>query len=219
MTATYTTPAKVAAYLQRAAFSASTTPTTATVTMFIEWAQSEIERRTLYAYQAVTATDEIHTLDICGTYRSNLYDKPRIELNHFPIRTMTAATDYLYVWSGSAWVDWVATKTEGRGGDYFVDKARGIIYFLKGYPTLGYPNNIKVTYRWGESTVAPWAEELATMMAAARVLEMDIDRQISSEGGAGGSADFPRIDTTLSSLKAEIEKKLDYKKKKKAVIN
>ena len=207
---TYTTAAKVAAYLQRPAFSVSTTPTSTTVETYITWAEKEIERRTNYAFQVVTETDEIHVMKVVGrSYRHQYLNKPYIVLNHTPVRTLTAATDYLYVWNGGAWVDWVATKTEGRDKDYWVDTKNGYIYFMSGYPLVAYPDNVRVTYRWGDSTVASWAEELATMMAAVRVLEFDQDRVISAEGGSGDSVDFPRLDTTLSSIKAEIEKRLD----------
>ena len=222
MTVTYSSAGLVAAYLQRPAFSASTTPTTATVNLYINWAESEIERRTFYAYQAVTATDEVHTTQTYGSrkgYRSYYLNRPYVQLAHSPIRTMTAGLDYLYVFTGGAWVDWVATKTEGRDEDYWVDTQNGRIYFMKGYPLLSYPDNVKVTYRWGESTVAPWAQELATMMAAVRVLEMDADRTVSSEGGSGDEVDFPRIDTTIASIKADIERKLMFKQKKRAIIN
>lgn len=77
MVVTYTTAAKVAAYLQRSAFSASTTPTDTTVEMFINWAESEIERKTNQAFQAVTVTNEIHSLRKPGrSIYSRWYNKP-----------------------------------------------------------------------------------------------------------------------------------------------
>lgn len=127
------------------------------------------------------------------------------------------------MWNGSTWTDWVSTKTEGRGSDYWVDYNEGIIYFEKGYPLIAYPDNVKVTYRWGKSTVDKWAEELCTLMAAKRVLEFSYDRIISSEGGSGDMADLPRIESRIAALTTEIDKRTDEAKwlnrKKKFIIN
>ena len=225
VTVNYTTAAKVAAYLQRPEFTALTTPTSTTVESYINYAESEIERKTNQAFRAVTETDEIHTMRVVGDgrYRRRYWYKPFIKLSHQPLYTFTSGTDYIYVWNGSAWVDWVATKTEGRDADYWVDTANGIIYFMKGYPMMAHPDNVKVTYRWGNATVAGWAEELATMMAAVRVLEFDQDRVVSAEGGSGDAVDFPRLDSTLSAIKAEIQQRIDENKwlnrRRKFVIN
>lgn len=224
MTVTYTTAAKVWAYLQRGdTLGTASIPSQTTVEMYINWAESEIERRTNRAYQAVTESNEIHTMKFPSrSYFGHYIHKPYIVLNHAPVRTLTAATDYLYVWNGSSWVDWVATKTEGRGNDYWVDTENGYIFFNKGYNLLDYPDNVKVTYRWGGTTVPKWCEELATMMAAVRVLEFDRDRVISAEGGSGDAVDFPRVDTTIASMKQEIERRLDenswLNRKRKFVI-
>ena len=224
MTVTYTTAQKVAAYLQRPAFSESTTPTATSVEMFINWSEGEIERKTNQAFQTLTVTNEIHTMRKIGRrYRSQYYQKPYVKLTKHNIKTMTSGTDKIEVWSGGAWTDWVATKTEGRDKDYWVDQAQGIIYFQKSFPITPYPDNVRVTYRWGESAVPTWAEELATMMAAKRVLQFDYDRTISSEGGSGDEVDLPRIDNTIASLNEEINIRLDenrwLNRKKKFVIN
>ena len=223
MTAVYTTVQNVLAYLQRG--TTTTTPTTATITKFIEWSQGEIERKTNQAFQALTETDEIHSMKKAGTWRHryNLINKPYVKLTKHSIKTFTSGTDYIYVRTANAWVDWVATKTEGLNGDYWVDYNQGIIHFMKAYPLVVYPDNVKVTYRWGEATVPAWAEELCTLMAAKRVLEFDYDRVISAEGGSGDEADLPRADVRIQSLTEEINTRLDenrwLNRRKKFVIN
>lgn len=218
----------MAAYLQRSAFSASTTPTNTDVDMFIEWSQGEIERKTNQAFQAITVSNEFHTIRYVGgaSRRRNytfMINKPYIVLTKSNVRAFTSGTDYIYVWNGSAYTDWVANKTEGRDEDYYVDYNEGVIYFMKNFPVIPYSENVKVTYRYGESTVPSWAEELCTLMAAKRVLEFDYGRVISSEGGSGDEVDLPRISDRIAALNEEITIRLDenrwLNRKKKPVIN
>lgn len=211
MAVTYTTAAKVAAYLQRAAFSGSTTPTSTIVESYINYAESEIERLTGTAYQAVTATDEIHRLRY-RTRRRRPLRPPYVQLDKRPVRDFTESTDYLYVWNGSSWVDWIANKTEGRGDDYWVDYQEGTIHFIRGFPIVTRGDNIKVTYRYGTTSVPGWVEELATMMAALRVLEADSGVTVSNQGGGGDTVQLSTQDSRINNLREEIKRRLDEAK-------
>lgn len=203
----------MAAYLQRAAFSVSTTPTSTTVESFINYAESEIERITGTAWQAITVTNEIHKLRHKATYAGpRLHQKPYVELNNRPVRTFTSGTDKIEVWNGSTWVDWVATKTEGRASDYWVDYQEGRIHFEKSFPLIAWSEGVRVTYRYGETTVAGWVEELATMMAAVRVLEADMGVTISNEGGGSDSVPVLTQDSRIRILQSEINRRLDEAK-------
>lgn len=210
MTVYYTTAAKLAAYLQRPAFSTITTPTTATVESYIGYAESEIERITGTAWKAVSISNEIHKM----RHKSgcSMYQKPYVELDYRPVRSFTITTDKIEVWNGSSWVDWVATKTEGRDKDYWVDYAEGRIYFAKSFPMIGWEEGVRVTYRYGESTVAGWVEELATMMAAVRVLEADMGVTISNEGGGSDSVPVLTQDSRIRIINNEIIRRLDEAK-------
>ena len=211
MTVTYTTSDKVAAYLQRTAFSGSTTPTSTTVESYINYAESEIERATGSAWREVTATDEIHRMRHRANRRRPLR-YPYVQLDKRPIVTLVSGTDYLYVWSGSAWVDWVATKTEGRDGDYWVDYQEGTVHFVKNFPIVNWHDNIKATYRYGHSSVEGWVEEICTMMAALKVLQMDSGVTVSNEGGGSDSVQLSTQDSRISNLDAEITRRLDEAK-------
>ena len=208
MTVTYTTAAKVAEYLQRTAFSGSTTPTSTVVEKYINYAESEIERTTGTAYQKVTVTEEIHRLRH-KSRRHRPLRPPYFQLDYRPVVDFVEDTDYLYVWNGSSWVDWIATKTEGRGDDYWVDYSEGTVHLMRGYPVVNWEDNIKITYRYGHSSVPGWVEELATMMAALRVLEADSGVTVSNEGGGSDSVQLSTQDSRINNLRTEIERRLD----------
>jgi hypothetical protein len=218
MTAVYTTSAKVWEYLQRtdgsSDFTSGTVPTDTTVDTFIEWAQGEIEQVTGQSWQAVTNTDEYHTMRFRHD-RINLGSFPYVQLHKSPIyTTFTSGTDKIEVWNGSSWVDWALTansKSEARDGDYWVDYENGKIYFVKGFPiyaTREVFKNVRVTYRSGYSTVDDWVERLATQIAAIHVLEFDRTQVIAS-GGGGDNIDKPTMDAQIASLKEETRRKLD----------
>ena len=207
MTVTYCTAAQVAAYLQRAAFSGSTTPTSTIVEGYINQAESEINRHTGTAWMPVTVTNEIHRMDYRPSRNVKQW-RPQVALDYRPIRTLTVSTDKIEVYNGSSWVEWVATKTEGRNDDFWVDYANGIIFFEKGYPIYPFNEGVRLTYRYGHSTVAGWVQELAIMMAALRVIEFDRTRMIAA-GGSGGNPDKPTTDGSIISLKSQIKDKLD----------
>lgn len=64
--------------------------------------------------------------------------------------------DKIEIWNGTAWTDWVTTKTEDRGGDFFVDYEIGKIYFLSVSDiTRRDRKNIKLTYRVNRGSVIP----------------------------------------------------------------
>lgn len=200
----------MAAYLQRAAFSGSTTPTSTIVESYINQAESEINRHTGTAWMPITVTNEIHRMDYRPSRNVKQW-RPQVTLDYRPIRTLTVSTDKLEVYNGSSWVEWIATKTAGRNNDYWVDEANGIIFFEKGYPIYPFNEGVRLTYRYGYSTVAGWVQELATMMAALRVIEFDRTRMIAA-GGSGGAPDKPTLDGSIISLKEQIKDKLDEAK-------
>jgi hypothetical protein len=219
MAVTYCTSKMVFEYLQRTDtvatvkqtdFGTGTTPTKLTVEDYINRAESEINRHTGTAWMPITVTNEIHRMDFRPSRNVKQW-RPQVILDYRPIRTLTVSTDKIEVYNGSSWAEWVATKTEGRNADYWVDYANGIIFFEKGYPIYPFNEGVRLTYRYGYSTVAGWVQELATMMAALRVIEFDRTRMVAA-GGSGGNPDKPTTDGAISNLKSQIKDKLDEAK-------
>jgi hypothetical protein len=118
------------------------------------------------AWREATATDERHSIKR-STQASVWWERTfSIHLNHENIRDITK----LEIWEGDAYVDWVATKTLGRDGDYWIDKENGIIYLYTFY-WIKWGNDAKVTYTHGATTVDPRAKELNLVLSAIHILE------------------------------------------------
>lgn len=202
----YTQSSKVAAFLQVDDFDTTTTPTAVQVGEYIDRAESEIERRTNRAWKTVTVTDEYHALHPHVIYK--LVYPPRVRLEHPFVKTFSAVSgDKLEVFDGTNWIDWIATKTEGRNGDFWVNYTDGIIFFERGFPLIWRQDQIRVTYRYGEATVAGWVEDVCTKMAA--IMVMENYKQYAYSSPELAKAD---INTVISNWRAEIDEKLDEEK-------
>ena len=206
MAVTYCTSDQVAEYLQRDDFSTTTTPKKTTVEDYIYRAESEINRHTGSAWMPITVTEEIHRFVYKPSRNIKIW-RPEITLDFRPIVTLVEDTDILGVYNGSEYIDWISTKTEGRNDDFWVDYKNGKIFFERGFPIHSYNEGVRITYRYGHSTVAKWVEELAVLMAAKNVIEFDRTRMIAA-GGSGG-IDKPSLDASIIHLKNEIKDKLD----------
>ncbi len=186
-TTNYTTAAKVASLLRlinssqtRLTFSASTDPTLLEVENFILEAEDEIDRATNHAWRAASITNEYHNLSglYTGAYRQEL----PVKLNHRSIRTMVSGTDKIEYWDGSSWIDMVATLTEGRANDFWLDYTHGWIFFVNTKPSYG-DRGIRVTYRYGESSVPGDIQNICTLLAAAKIIASDTYKVVIPEGG------------------------------------
>ncbi len=184
----YTTAAKVASQLRlilpstqaRLTFSASTDPTLLEVENFILEAEDEIDRSTNHAWRAVTITNEYH--DLSGLYTGAYRQELPFKLHHRSIRAMVSGTDKIEYWNGSSWIDMVATLTEGRANDFWVDYTHGWIYFVSTKPDYA-ERGIRVTYRYGESSVPGDIQSIATLLAAAKIIASDTYKVTIPEGG------------------------------------
>ena len=189
----YCTANDVAAFLQVDDFSGSTTPTSTDVEAFIDMAEGRIEELTNHAWstaKARTVTDERARVQ---TVRSNAINvRGRIQLAHYPILPLAGGSgDTLKVWEGSAYVDYVASKTMGssvtdvNGKDFWVDTERGIIY-IENYATHNMLNSSPqgvdayVKYRYGDATT-PQDIKLATIYFTASTIAANDDLNLMQE--------------------------------------
>ena len=136
--AVYCTHGEVSAFLQVAAFtdSPATTPTQAQVETFIERAEQYIDEYTNFGWHSTryrTVTKE--PLNLRPVPNTSGF-RARAQLNNWPVAGLTN----FYVWDGSTFVDYVASKTAGTftdplSGDYWSDTQNGYL-FLKTF-TIG----------------------------------------------------------------------------------
>ena len=181
----YCTAADVFAFLQLGAsadvnfngqtdFSASTTPTLLTVEGWINESQDYIDQETMHAWRAVTVTKEQHHLEIP---HYQLRDGSEIKLLHRNIKTLTSGTDLLEVWDGTQYLDYLANKTEGRNKDYWANEQMGFV-FIKTYPSyLPRTFGVRVTYRFGDSTVPGDIKRACMLLTAIQFLSSE-DRSV-----------------------------------------
>jgi len=190
----YCAHADISAFLQVDAFHATdTTPTISQVESFIEMAEARIEQLTNHAWStanAITVTDERVRVQ---TVRSTaINDRGRIQLAHYPILTLAGGSgDTLKVWEGSAYVDYVASKTMGSSvtdvndKDFWVDTERGIIY-IENYAIHNMLNSAPagvsayVKYRYATATT-PKDIKLATIYFTAATIAMNDDLNLMQE--------------------------------------
>ena len=191
----YCSHGDVSAFLQVSAFHATdTTPTISQVEAFIDMAEARVEQLTNHAWstaKAITVTDERARVQ---TVRSTaINDRGRIQLSHYPIVTLAGGSgDTLKIWEGSAYVDYVASRTMGSSvtdvvdKDFWVDTERGIIY-IENYAIHNMLNSAPagvsayVKYRYATATT-PADIKLATIYFTAATIAMNDDLNLMPEG-------------------------------------
>jgi hypothetical protein len=162
-------------------FSTATNPTKDEVTQWINQNEDEIDDETMHAWRETTVTKETHHLEY-PAYQTR--DGSEIILLNRKIKTLTAGTDLLEVFNGSEYEDYLTTKTEGRDKDYWVDEQMGII-FIKTY-TAFLPRffGVRVTYRFGETTVKKDIQRACILLTASDVLQSDDRTVLLPEGSS-----------------------------------
>lgn len=198
MAITYTTVNKVANKLgfPDGYFNGSSTPTTTVIENMIDEVESRIDDETGHSWRATTVTKEYVSPSSVYLYGTGI----KFKLQHRTIRSITA----LEVWDGTAWVDWKATKTEGRNDDYWYDDVNGFVYLVNLRRIL--PHSVRVTYVYGESTVKASITQLATLMAALAVLNMP-EFSVVSFTQSGDAR--PSWESTKSTWQKEIDRIID----------
>ena len=194
----YCAHADISAFLQVDAFHATdTTPTISQVESFIDMAEKRIDLLTNHVWHTDRAathgkvTDERARVQ---TVRSTaINDRGRIQLAHYPILTLAGGSgDTLKIWEGSAYVDYVASKTMGSSvtdvvdKDFWVDTERGIIY-IENYAIHNMLNSAPagvsayVKYRYATHPT-PNDIKLATIYLTAATIAMNDDLNLMPEG-------------------------------------
>ncbi len=189
----YTSVKKVERFLQLGqAISDTTKPNISDVAMLISRAEDRIDRATAHAWRLrysgtesgidQTPKYEYYDMNFRYEWRTGI----PLYLKHRKIRAFSAsAGDKLEIWDGSSYTDYIASKTEGRADDFWVDYERGIVYINSRY--LTYTSGtvpVRIKYRYGDTIVNRLIEEIATKMVAIQILSMESRSIIIPEGSA-----------------------------------
>lgn len=164
----YCTVSDVASFLGLSStfFTTSTTPTDSVVSDLILRNEGEIDAFVMNSFKSNTVSNEFHDVDF------NALDNEQympIFPKYRPLRTATASWK-IENWDGSAYVDFVTAKTEGRGSDYYIDYNKSILYIK---PVNYGDHCLRLTYTWGYTTVPQEVEKLCILKTALNLVDSD----------------------------------------------
>lgn len=194
----YVSAGTVAGFMSKVPFSTTTKPTLDQVNKLIDQTSAYVDRYTKHAFCPRSAGPEYYnynghgfqyirgavgyagvswstTFSGAGMDGRGIYDptdRGRLYLRHRALISL----DELKIWDGQAEEDWLATKTQGRGSDFTIFNADGMLMFGDSYP-LRRAKVIKVKYTWGEQEVPKDVEEAAMYLVAAKIIQSD-DRSV-----------------------------------------
>ena len=200
----YCTANQVAAFLQVADFSGSTTPTTADVESFIEMSEARVDELTNHAWataRAKSVTDERGRIQKVRT--NSINSVGRIQLAHYPVLAFTQhaspslsqTNGTLKVWNANLYQDYLDTdnsKTMGSSvtdvvnKDFWMDTERGIIYIdnYNLFDTItDSPAGVDayISYKYATAST-PDDIKLATIYFTAATIAMNDDLNLMPEG-------------------------------------
>lgn len=155
--ATYTTPTKVAQFLQiKNDFTSDTRPTDLTVEDMIRRAEDRIDYYTRKSWKFNVATDETYDPVLVDYNRFGVFLRHKNFLKVYSVK----------LWNGGSW----DTLTEGREHDYFANYRLGMILLTRLYIL---PAVYGMTGRYMQYAVGEWKYSLKVDYAYGRNIEVD----------------------------------------------
>ncbi len=155
--------------------------------------EDEIDQATQHAWRETTVTDELHDFNML--YK--LYGGVPVYLNHRKVKEFDHDKgDKIEVWDGNTWDDWVTSHTTGRANDWWADYEKGIIFIKYLFP-FGVEKKIRVTYRYGESSVPNDIKNACVKLVAYDLVHSD-DRSVLFPEG---SSNIPLVNKAENWLK------------------
>lgn len=171
----------------------TTTPNKAQVEKLINRKEDEIDRRTGHAWREATASIEVHDLPIIYEFG---WGTP-IFLRHRKIRTnadgglVPASGDLLEVYNGASGgnpggsAEYTDITSDADGG-FVLDPEYGRLYMRGFIFTVMRKNRMRITYRYGDTTVPGDIEDACVKMTAIELLSTSFRADILPVGGSGG---------------------------------
>ena len=190
-------------------------PSSGQVASRLSMIEKWIDQQTRNSWTSQTVTNEFHDFNFYR-YRpvrwKSFFDEGSVHLRFFPIKTFSAAAgDKIEVFTGVAsndgYEDFLATKTQGRNNDFWVDTNEGILHFANSRPQR-YRDAVRITYRYGESTVPEDIKYAAVLLTAAQIVTTEDYSVVLPEG----TQNLPFRDK-VNEWKAEAESILDYRRR------
>jgi hypothetical protein len=192
VTPVYCTVQDVADFL-RVDITDTTTPNKAQVIKLINRKEDEIDRRTGHAWREATATTEVHDMPIIYEFG---WGTP-LFLRHRKIRTdangglVSSSGDSLEVYDGASGGNTGGSAnyndiTDNADGGFVLDPEYGRLYMRGFIFTVMRKNRMRITYRYGDTTVPLDIEEACVKMVAVELLSTSFRADILPVGGSGG---------------------------------
>ncbi len=190
-------------------FTASTLPTLAEVNEMILSAEDFIDEFTEHAWRERRIVNEFqnYQFGFYAGYHERVRESQHVSLSHRIIRALVSGTDKIEIWDGSTYTDLVATGTEGRAQDYDLDAERGIIFFKSQRPTR-VVRSVRVTYGYGEQSVAEDINTAAALIVARKIMMAHDHLKNIPDGPDAGSI----YRTKLGEWQKEIDRILSTRK-------
>ncbi len=191
MAATYTTADRVSSLLlytqvdssgtstERKEFDETSNPTLDEVNDTIEEIEDLIDEYCEMSWRLNTRTTPEYHDYITRGFRGRYVDRSGKGIFSFSpkkkyVRTLdTGQSDALEVFDGTSWVDFLTTYTEGIAmyeDDYWINYDENMIYLFNHFPRVG-KNMIRITYRWGKTSVPNGIKYACSLLTAAQINE------------------------------------------------
>jgi hypothetical protein len=175
---TYCTAQDVKDFLQLAGWNGILSDTI--VNNFIEYNEEFIDKSTGTAWRERRAVNEYNTIPRRAI---NWEVGAPINLLYSPVRQFNSSLgDKIEVWNGSTWDDWLVTRQEGRDKDFWVDYEDGILFLRYWLPVFYSKFSVRVTYRYGYTSVAPDIKKATILLTAADILENESRSTLTPAG-------------------------------------
>ena len=220
-TTTYCSTSNVASLLQMrnsqnlSDFDGQTRPNIYDVIDLIQRKEDEIDQVTGHAWRtrySLSNRGDDTSSPQYEFHSIHLYNKASagvpVNLHHRSVKTLASASgDVLEIWNGSSYTDYIASKTEGRGKDYWIDGAKGVLY-IQDYTRSTIEEAVRIKYRYGESSVPRQVEELCALMTAVDIAMSDDQSYLLPSGGdnvglSGKISEWQKRIRTLTSRMTE----------------
>lgn len=184
-----------------------TKPTSEEICQYINEAEAYIETRTRTAFRVKTVTEESHQWPLYPYRPADWLDGIPLPLNYRMIRTAscadgsytldTASGDKFEVYDGNSWVDYLTAYGSGRNQTLAIDPVRGVA-FMRQYYKLKVRLVIRITYRYGYTTVPADITQACALLVAARLY--DVEDSIAAVPG-GGDLNVVGVETKAKKYK------------------